>query len=109
IPLQEISRNTFRFAHDTSRAGQSVVFSRGANGRATKLVVEDMAYARRNIEPELGANQLRVSPVRPVKELLKEAQAAQPPKEEGDFRKSDLVELIKLDPTIKLETRYAAS
>jgi D-alanyl-D-alanine dipeptidase len=30
-----------------------------------------------------------------------------PPKEAGPFRQSDLVELIKLDPTIKLDIRYA--
>jgi zinc D-Ala-D-Ala dipeptidase len=31
----------------------------------------------------------------------------QPPKEEGTFRTPDLVELTKLDPTIKLDIRYA--
>src|ERR1051326_826196 len=31
----------------------------------------------------------------------------QPPKEEGAFRTPDLVELVKLDPTIKLDIRYA--
>jgi zinc D-Ala-D-Ala dipeptidase len=34
-------------------------------------------------------------------------EASQPPKEEGTFRAPDLVELIKLDPTIKLDVRYA--
>lgn len=32
-----------------------------------------------------------------------------PPKEAGPFREPDLVELIKLDPTIRLDIRYAAS
>src|SRR5436190_13404483 len=35
------------------------------------------------------------------------AQSQQPPKETGPFRQPDLVELIKLDPTIKLDIRYA--
>lgn len=35
------------------------------------------------------------------------AQKPQPPQETGPFRQSDLVELIKLDPTIKLDIRYA--
>lgn len=30
-----------------------------------------------------------------------------PPKETGPFRQADLVELVKLDPTIKLDIRYA--
>jgi len=33
----------------------------------------------------------------------------QPPREEGKFRAPDLVELIKLDPTIKLDVRYATA
>jgi zinc D-Ala-D-Ala dipeptidase len=51
----------------------------------------------------------RITPLRPVAELEKEALAAQPPHEAGDFRAPDLVELIKLDPTIKLDIRYATT
>ncbi|MDX2044063.1 MAG: M15 family metallopeptidase [Acidobacteriota bacterium] len=41
---------------------------------------------------------------------LAQAQSiSEPPKETGKFRQADLVELIKLDPTIKLDIRYAAS
>src|SRR2546430_16686010 len=32
-----------------------------------------------------------------------------PPKERGPFRQSDLVEVTNLDPTIKLDIRYATS
>ena len=35
--------------------------------------------------------------------------AQEPPRETGPFRKPDLVELIKLDPTIRLDIRYATS
>ncbi len=31
----------------------------------------------------------------------------QPPKEKGDFKETDLVELIRIDPTFKLDIRYA--
>jgi zinc D-Ala-D-Ala dipeptidase len=51
----------------------------------------------------------RIKPLRPVEELRREALAAQPPHEIGKFRKPELVELIKLDPTIKLDIRYATS
>ena len=51
----------------------------------------------------------RITPLRPVEELRKEALAAQPPEEKGPFRKPDLVELVKLDPTIKLDIRYAST
>jgi D-alanyl-D-alanine dipeptidase len=32
-----------------------------------------------------------------------------PPREQGDFKKSDLVEIVKLDPTIRLDIRYATT
>lgn len=51
----------------------------------------------------------RITPLRPVAELRTEALAAQPPQEPGDFLRSDLVDLAKLDPRIKLDIRYATS
>ena len=51
----------------------------------------------------------RITPVRPVEELRKEALAATPPTETGPFRKHDLVDLAGLDPRIKLDIRYATS
>ena len=51
----------------------------------------------------------RITPVRPVRELRAEALAAQPPKEPGDFRNPDLVDLTTLDPGIKLDIRYATN
>ncbi len=53
--------------------------------------------------------QFHIQPLRPVAELRAEALKAHPPAEHGDFRKPDLVELIKLDPTIKLDIHYATS
>lgn len=50
-----------------------------------------------------------VTPVRPVAELLPLALAATPPAESGDFRPTDLVELTSLDPTIRLDIRYAST
>jgi D-alanyl-D-alanine dipeptidase len=49
-----------------------------------------------------------IEPVRPVAELRQEALAAKPPVETGK-RKPDLVELVKLDRTIKLDIRYATT
>ncbi|HTS24356.1 MAG TPA: M15 family metallopeptidase [Bryobacteraceae bacterium] len=51
----------------------------------------------------------RITPVRPVAELRREALAAQPPHEDGEFLKPDLADISKLDPRIKLEIRYATS
>ena len=74
-----------------------------------QLTLDNVTYKRQPLGPEPGANQLKVTPLRPVPELLKEALAAQPPQETGDFLPTDLVELTKLDPTIKLDIRYATT
>ncbi|MFB3812962.1 MAG: M15 family metallopeptidase [Terriglobales bacterium] len=50
----------------------------------------------------------RITPLKPVAELRREALAAKPPQESGK-RRPELVELIKLGPTFKLDIRYATT
>ena len=45
----------------------------------------------------------------PVDELRRVALAASPPMEPDARRSSDLVELVALDPSIKLDIRYATA
>jgi D-alanyl-D-alanine dipeptidase len=107
-PVLEVSTNAFQFGDSGPRVAQQLIFTRDEHGRATQVELKHVVLKRRQIEPESG-NQLRVKPLRPVPELMKEARAAQPPLENGDFRETDLVELTKLDPTIRLEIRYATT
>jgi D-alanyl-D-alanine dipeptidase len=51
----------------------------------------------------------RIEPVQPVGELLPQALAASPPREAGEFRAPDLVEPAELDPSIRLDIRYATT
>ena len=51
----------------------------------------------------------RVTPLRPVAELREAARAATPPVEPGPFRAVELVELTTLDPTVRLDVRYATA
>jgi D-alanyl-D-alanine dipeptidase len=51
----------------------------------------------------------RITPLRPVAELRAEALKESPPREQGTFLAADLVELVELDPTIKLDVRYATA
>jgi D-alanyl-D-alanine dipeptidase len=51
----------------------------------------------------------RITPLHPVQELREKALEAQAPREHGSFREPDLVELVQLDPTIKLDVRYATA
>ncbi|HSE50399.1 MAG TPA: M15 family metallopeptidase [Terriglobales bacterium] len=57
---------------------------------------------------EPSEQSFRIMPVRPVAQLRAEALAAKPPVEQGK-RKPELVELVNLDPTIKLDIRYASA
>jgi D-alanyl-D-alanine dipeptidase len=50
-----------------------------------------------------------ITPLRPIDELRAEALKDQPPVEQGIFLTPDLVELVTLDPTIRLDIRYATS
>src|ERR1700719_515130 len=51
----------------------------------------------------------RITPLRPVEELRADALKARPPLERGTLLKPDLLELVTVDPTIKLDIRYATS
>jgi len=106
--LDEISRDVFKFPIPGPHATQRLVFERDRSGRATQVALDAVVNKRRQIEPESG-NQLRIKPIRPVPDLLKEALAAQPPAETGDFLQTDLVELRRLDSSIRLEVRYATT
>jgi CubicO group peptidase (beta-lactamase class C family)/D-alanyl-D-alanine dipeptidase len=86
--------------------GEKLVFKRDAAGKATEVVAAQVRFQRRQLDGEDGQT-FRIRPQRPVDELRKEAAAAMPPAEKGDFRKSDLVELSALDPSIKTDLRYA--
>jgi D-alanyl-D-alanine dipeptidase len=91
------------------RSATRLGFPRDPSGRATEAVLGDARFARLQIEPLPGTNQLQVTAVRPVAQLRVEALAAAPPKETGTFLPADLVELVSLDPSIKLEIRYATT
>lgn len=107
--LEVSSKITFRFSGQGPHAGQRIGFTRDPNGRAKLVRIEKTTYSRRQIGPENGAAQLLIKPVRPVPELIREALAAEPPKETGEFRSPDLVELKRQIPTLKLDIRYATA
>ena len=107
--LKEVSSTTFAFDGNGSHAGKQLVFISDKKGRPTEVKLGAVTLKRRQVGPEDGAPQLHINPVRPVKELLNEALASEKPKETGDFLQSDLVELTRLDSTIKLDIRYATT
>lgn len=103
-PLTEVSADVFAFPPYGMYNDEQLVFERDATGRATRVVAASVPFARR---PDAGTSPFRVDPARPIAELRAAALAATPPADQGEFAASDLVELVKLDPTIRLDVRYA--
>jgi D-alanyl-D-alanine dipeptidase len=93
---------------DVAGGRAPLVFHTGADGGVSRLDEGTLALVRRQVGPASG-NQLVITPVRPIDELRREALAAHPPVEKGPFLPSQLTELTSLDPTIRLEIRYATS
>ncbi len=93
-----------------SSAGMAEPVTLRRNGTETIQVLGlgDRALPRIYLGGE-GGGTFRITPVRSPEELREEALAATPPVEEGEFRPSDLVELTTLDPTLRLDIRYAGT
>jgi len=72
------------------------------------LTLHNVVYRHRSVGPEDGG-QLKITPVRPVPDLIQEALRATPPVQPPGLRAPDLVELTTLDSTIHLDIRYATS
>ena len=76
--------------------------------KADSLRIGALSFKRLALGPDEGAV-FQITPLAPVEELRRTALAATPPEETGVFRTSELVELSKLDPSIRLDIRYATS
>jgi D-alanyl-D-alanine dipeptidase len=107
-PLTRASKDVFQFPRHGLYDAEKAIFTRDANGNATQVQVSGVVFKRRPIGGVAGGI-FRLAPVKNIAELRKQALAASPPAEKGEFRKPDLVELTSLDPSIKLDIRYAST
>jgi hypothetical protein len=108
-PLERVSRNVYAFPKSGLYDGQQIVFERGRDGLATVAVAGTVRFKRRPLPADDDRVNFKITPVRPVAELRRDALAASPPRESPNLRKPDLVELRSLDPSIKYDIRYATS
>ena len=88
--------------------GDEILVRRAPDHRATALILPGQRFGRLAFGPEDGTS-FRITPQRDVATLRREAAAATPPVESGDFRPADLVELTRLDPALRLDIRYATT
>ena len=106
--LTQVSDTVFAFPSSSMYAGEPLTFRGARAGHAMAAVAGTVVFPRRAIGP-VGGEQLRVTPHRPVAQLLAEAQSATPPIDSGASRQPDLVELVTLDSTLRLDIRYAGT
>lgn len=106
-PLREVSQNVFDFPDDEGMyKGDKLIFKRDASGQATEVEAAHVLFRRRPL-PRPGET-FKIAPVRRVDELRREALAAQPPEQRNPLlRAPDLVDVTSLDPSIRLDIRYA--
>ncbi len=107
--LTEESENVYAFPTNGGMYhGEKFIFTRDATGRATKVEAAKVVFMRRKVDGENGET-FKITAQRPLDQLRKEALAASPPVEKGEFLKPDLVDLTAIDGTIKLDIRYATT
>jgi hypothetical protein len=107
-PLTEISKDIYAFPDYGLYHGEKLIFTRAQHGKATQVEAASVVFKRRHLDGEDGQT-FRITTLKPAAELRQVALAAQPPKENGEFLKSDLVDLSTLEPTIKFDIRYATT
>ncbi len=101
-PLSQIRDSAFQLG----RGPDQVVFEGWALPRPGGLLSSGRSHPRLTLGGDGGAG-FRITPRRPVADLRREAEGATPPTETGEFLPDDLVELVALDSTIRLDIRYA--
>lgn len=107
-PLEEVGADVFLFPRERGLYhGEGIRFVRDSAGVATAAVAAGIRFERRPGAAE--GKTFRIDPVRPVDELRTIARAASPPEEAGDFAEADLVEVVTLEPSIRLDIRYAST
>jgi D-alanyl-D-alanine dipeptidase len=107
-PLTEESENVYKFPNFGLYHDEKLIFVRDVKGKAVLVDAANVVFNRRYLDGEDGRT-FKIEPRRSFADIRKEALTAAPPPENGEFAKPDLVELVKLDDTIKLDIRYATT
>lgn len=103
-PLSRIDQHKYTYSFDGIFA--TIQFTMNAEGHAAAVIINQEKYNRNYIEPRDG-NTFKVSLDKPIEEYIADALAATPPKQNGDFREPDLVDVTSVLENVKLDVRYA--
>ena len=106
-PLTKIDSDTYAFPTDRGLYPlEALRVERGANGQPTALLLNGIRWPRRDFGAEVQSV-VRRGVVANLDSIYRTAIAARPPVEAPKPRQSDLVELKALDPSVRLDIRYA--
>ncbi|MEQ9393955.1 serine hydrolase [Haliea sp.] len=108
-PLELVGKDVFKFPDYGLYPHETIRFRRSeSNGDVVAADLGGILFHRRDT---VGVSDgvYRISPQRPVSELVAEALLVAPPQEEGDFVKSDLVDITNFVDNVKLDIRYASN
>ncbi len=106
-PLIDMGNERFRFPPYGLYPNEQLVFDRNNAGQIDNASLNGIAFARRSVG-NIEGDVFQISPVKPVSVLEREALLAVPPKEDGEFKQADLVDITEYSDTIKLDIRYAS-
>ncbi len=107
-PLTEITSDQFAFPDYGLYHGEQLLFQRDETACARRVLAASVRFERRETGGRDGTT-FQIEPQQPIEALRAQALQSSPPAEAGEFRAPDLVDLAALDPTIKLDIRYASS
>ena len=106
--IQE-SKNLFKFPEKTGMyRSEKLNFKINENGIATEVSILNGPIFKRRSPLSLTKKSFKISPVKPIEILRKEAENSNPPMGNSESEKFDLVEIKNIDRSIKYDIRYAS-
>jgi D-alanyl-D-alanine dipeptidase/CubicO group peptidase (beta-lactamase class C family) len=103
--LEHVAKDVYRFPTEGPYAREEVRFIRDERGVGAALSLSGLVLSRRDFGAEIEARSRANG--RFVPELLAGARKMSPPPQPVGLRKPHLVEVDKVDPSTKLDVRYA--
>tara|TARA_A100001015_G_scaffold29171_1_gene32471 strand:- start:188 stop:2530 length:2343 start_codon:yes stop_codon:yes gene_type:complete len=106
--IQE-SKSLFKFPDKTGMyRSEKLNFKINENGIATEVSILNGPIFKRRSPLSLTKKTFKISPVKPIEILRKEAENSNPPMGNSESEKFDLVEIKNIDRSIKYDIRYAS-
>ena len=106
--IQE-SKSLFKFPEKTGMyRSEKLNFKINENGIATEVSILNGPIFKRRSPLSLTKKTFKISPIKPIEILRKEAESSNPPMENSESEKFDLVEIKNIDRSIKYDIRYAS-